>query len=270
MRSATILSLCLSLAAVPRISLAEETIDARAQFLRGVELFQGGDYEAAAGAFRRSYEATPAPIALFNLAMCQRELFQYLESIDTLEQYLARHGETLPPDQTAEARRFIEEMAARIGTVRVTVEPADATVTVDDAEVPAAQLSSLRLRAGSHRIAARAPGHEEAAETFQVVAQRVNEVRLVLAPIETPAAIEPVAPPPDLTGPPEPPQTPPEERDIVPDDTPATERPPVHRRWGFWVGMIGAAVAVGLGVGLGVGLSQGDEAPEADVHTRLP
>jgi hypothetical protein len=252
-----IVVLVLSIAAFPGGAHAEGAADARALFQSGVELFQGGDYAAAAGAFRASYEASPAPIALLNLAMCQRELFQYVESIDTLEQVLAHGAEALPPDQAAAARRFIEEMTALLGTVRVAVEPADATVTVDEQEVPPAQLANLRLRAGPHRVAARAAGHEDAADVVQVVAQRVNEVRLVLAPIEGPADAEPLDGPQDS-------------RDVTLVEAPEPARPPVHRRWGFWLGMLGAAAAVGLGVGLGVGLSQDNETPGADLVTRLP
>ena len=257
---------CLVVLSAPAEVSAEEGADARALFLRGVELFQQGEYEEAAGAFRQSYASNPAPIALLNLAMCQRELFQYVESIDTLEQFLAMDPDSLRGDQVATARRFMDEMTARIGTVRISLEPAHAVVTVDDAEVPPANLSSLRLRAGPHRVSARAEGYEEVSEDIQVVAQRVTEVPLSLAVVQTPPVEEPPPPLPPLPVAPPPPTT--EVPDGATGDAP--ERTPVARRWGFWVGILGAAAAIGLGVGLGVGLSQGEEYPEADLETRLP
>jgi hypothetical protein len=107
-------------------------------------------------------------------------------------------------------------------------------------------------------------------EVVQVVAQRVNEVRLVLAPTERSADVEPAAPLPEATESPEPDGDLEDGRDVAPIETTESARPPVHRRWGFWLGMLGAAAAVGLGVGLGVGLSQDNETPGADLVTRLP
>lgn len=250
-----------TIAVMPHAACAEEArAEARELFLRGVALFESEDYESAAVAFHESFAANPEPIALYNYAMCQRELFRFLESIEALEQYLALGPDRIGAAEAREAQRLIAEMSAQLGTLQIVVEPRTATVSVDGVEVDSNHFSSLRLRAGPHQVEANADGHSPGSEQVMVIAQRVTEVHLALEPVEQTAPVEL-----ELT------DTEPgsiELSDVPADTEPAP--PLTRRRWRMWVGIIaGVVAAAGLGLGLGLGL-QDDDLPEGDLRMTLP
>lgn len=263
MRGLSIVLTVAFLVIAPQRGAAETAVEAtpRQMFLQGVELFGGEQYDAALELFERSYAANPVNLVLYNMAMCQRALFRYVESIDSFQRYLALGGDTIPAERQEEVQELIEEMSVQLGILHLVVEPEGASVLVDGRAVGAEHLSRLRLRSGLHDVVVRAPGFRDLQREIRVEPQRVTEVRVQLAPeieeIETPMPDEPVEVSPV---------------DPVPEplDTPPEERRGVHRQWWFWT-IVGVVVAGGaLGLGLGLGLDGDDPLAGADRDWRLP
>ncbi len=250
------------LGAAPRLGAAEQEEESPRQvFLRGVELFGEEQYEAALDLFEGSYAVNPVNLVLYNIAMCQRALFRYVESIDSFQRYLAIGGGEVPADRREEVEGLIEEMRVQIGTLQLTVEPDHASVLVDGQPVATEHLGRLRLRSGLHEVLARAPGFQEEALRVRVEPQRVNEVRLILSPVAD--GDDPEGPGDGVVVVPVEPEQPLEE-------PPPDERRGVHRQWWFWT-VIGVVVVGGaLGLGLGLGLDRDDPLDGADLDWRVP
>lgn len=223
---------------VPGLARAEEDPEdprTRELFERGVELFATEEYEAALDAFQQAYELEPSGPVLYNIAMCQMALLRYVESIDTFNRYLELAGADVDDERRAEIDASIVEMEARLGEVRLSVEPpSDVEVIIDDESVPQEYWSRLRIRAGRHAIRVTAPRFLEETRQVDIPSGGVTEITIVLQP-----------------------------------DPAFVERTPIVRRWWFWT-IIGVVV-VGTAVGLGVGLtSQGVELGQGDWDVRLP
>lgn len=237
---------------------AEDESSAADLFRRGVDRFGQEEYEGALELFERSHAVSPVNLVLYNIGMCQRALFRYVESIETFERYLAVGGDDIPTDRRDEVRVLVEEMSALVGSLEITVSPAQAEVLVDDRRVAPEQLERLRLRSGLHTVRARAEGFEEVVREVHVEPQVMTEVMLALPPSERgdeEAVLDVV-----------------EAEDAAPLDEPSPleSRRGVHRQWWFWTVIGGVVLATGLGLGLGLGLERDDPMADAEIQWRLP
>jgi len=228
---------------------------ARELFVQGVEAFGAEEYPAALEAFEASYEANPVNSVLYNIAMCQRALFRYADSIGSFERYLDRGGDRVSEERRAEVVELVAEMDARLGRLTIEVRPGSAEVLLDGEPVPPDHREALRLTPGSHAVAARAPGFEELTREVEIEAGRLTAIALglVAVPLDDPPGDGGAL----VTG------------DAGPDGGDAGSIA-IHRRWWFWVAVIGAAAVVGLGIGLGLGLSQQDGVGSGDWGVELP
>jgi hypothetical protein len=233
----TVLSL---FSASVEVAAQESRDQARSLFEQGVELFGQEQYDQALQLFQASYDLNPALIALFNIAMCQRALELYAESIESFERYLEMGGDQVDEELRAEVRTHIEEMRSRQRALRVNMVPSDAEVLVDGNPVPADWGGVLRLPPGTYEIVARARGYDDHRQMVTISGPRVTDIQIEL---------ERVAPPPPPNG--------------------QTEQLWRGRRlWWLWT-VIAVAVVGGTAAGLAVGLS-GDDTRPMDVEVKLP
>jgi len=64
-----------------------ELSESRSLFQVALRSFQGGDYAAAAEAFRTAYERSCKPAILYNLAVCYERMGEPRVAADVYEQY---------------------------------------------------------------------------------------------------------------------------------------------------------------------------------------
>jgi len=74
-------------------------------------VYEAGDVAGAAGLFQQSVDLRPNATALYNLAMCRRELGQKELAVAAFQRYVDLRGAELP----AEERSEIEGMVAELG-----------------------------------------------------------------------------------------------------------------------------------------------------------
>jgi hypothetical protein len=168
----------------PGATPAGVTEAARAHFKTGIRLFQAQTYEGALAEFEASYELKPGPGSLQNIALCQKALSRYADAVDSLTRLLARHGAELSGAERNAAERARDELAALVGSVRLTVEPPNADVTLDGKVLPpAARTATLRLNTGEHTFGASAPGYASVTKSVRVTsAHEELPVELTLTP----------------------------------------------------------------------------------------
>ena len=147
--------------------------EARAQFARGVSAYDAKDYAIALDAFRAAYAEKASPGIERNIALCLRAMHRNAEAVDTLEDMLARGGESLDAHTREAAQKAIDEMTASLATIRIRAilqtpdTPAgrsharEVQLSVDDVDVPPEKRASVRLDPGDHTIRARANGFAE-------------------------------------------------------------------------------------------------------------
>ena len=107
---------------------ATDREEARALFAAGQAAVDGGRWTDALDSFRRAYELTQAPSALFNAAFALRALGRYREAEVAFEELLALEGTRRA--MRTEATGYLTEVRGRIAHLALEGLPEDAITTV--------------------------------------------------------------------------------------------------------------------------------------------
>jgi hypothetical protein len=112
----------------------DEKAEARTLYLKGVDLVQQAHWAEALAAFESSAKLFPHATTTFNIGACERALGRYARARGTLSRALeesAASGGQMPEGLISDAKAFIGEIDGLLAHVTVTLEPADAAITVD-------------------------------------------------------------------------------------------------------------------------------------------
>jgi hypothetical protein len=132
---------------------ADDAETAKAKFNAGVAMFQRENYPAALKAFEDSYRLNPKLSVLYNIAMCQKALFRYVDSIKTFNRYLSKGEGQIPTTKKSKALAAVDEMKLLVGTLIVENAPAEAEVLVDGEKVGILPLASpVMVDPGDHTV----------------------------------------------------------------------------------------------------------------------
>ena len=161
---------------------AAATAEARRHFKLGIKLYQDTNYAGALAEFEAAYAAKPGAGSLQNVALSQKALFRYREAASTLTQLLATHASELSAGEQTAVRDAITELNGLVGSIVVTVDPADAKVTLDGRPVsPSEMHAGIDLNVGEHSLVADLPGYARLARVISVPSgQRQLPVELKL------------------------------------------------------------------------------------------
>jgi tetratricopeptide (TPR) repeat protein len=199
------LALCcilLTAAAAPASAAAQPTAqrDARAEAIRkygeGSKAFEQKRYKDAIDLFLEADALSPSPALAYNTALAYEAMGDAASALRWAREYLRRAPSA---DDRKQVQTSIEKLEARLrekGIQQVTVlsTPPGATVVVDDRPLGVTPWTG-ELRPGSHRVALRLAGHQQAERTFELRADRALELTLSLeveeAPRVVPTAIRP-------------------------------------------------------------------------------
>lgn len=157
---------------------ASEAVLAREQFRAGVQAAQDGRWQDAADAFQRSYELSPRPLTLLNLAGAYAQTAHLVEAVEAYRMFLMeRQGVTARMRADAEAQ--LADIEPRVPRARISVmgiEEGD-VVRLDEYELSAASLEQpLPVNPGAHTVMLERPGHEPIVVTFQAEESAVADV----------------------------------------------------------------------------------------------
>jgi hypothetical protein len=189
-RPLALLTLLLSLLAMSRPAAAEEpgaVASAREHFLRGVDLYQDGDYEAALADFEQAYELAPHWGLLYNIGRVRAELHAYPAAVEALERYLREGGREVPADRRGEVQREVARLRGLVGRVVLEVErPAVTVVYVDGTEAGSTPMEGpLLVAAGRRTIEIRAEGFMPFRREIAVAGGTEERLRIALTPAAT-------------------------------------------------------------------------------------
>jgi hypothetical protein len=109
---------------------ADKKEQARVHFLKGLELVQAEDWNAALAEFLTSRELFPTQVALKNAAITFRQLKRNAEALEMYRELLAKFGSKLSADDKAATDRAIADLGNRVAEVEVTGAEPGASVCV--------------------------------------------------------------------------------------------------------------------------------------------
>ncbi len=154
---------------------------AREEGRRGLELVAVEDYPGALAAFEKAYELFPTTGSLFNIGMCKKALFQYVEADETFEKFLAEADEESHGEMIEQASAAREEMKNLGAAITFEGAPDGAEVLLGGKLVGATPLkSSLAVNPGNHVIGVSCEGFESFELELTVTSGREVVVAVVM------------------------------------------------------------------------------------------
>jgi len=187
--SLIVVFLVVTLAAPALADPQSDKKEANRHFKNGVSLFDENKYAEALAEFERAYTLMPHPLVLYNLANAHRALSQYDEAVTYYQRLLAEGPGEVDKKTLAKGKKELDDLMRMVAQVTISVEPADAAVTIDGKE-RAAGGAPLILAPGDHAVEARKDGHQPGRRAFRVAAGDKLTVELKLE-------VQPAEPPPD-------------------------------------------------------------------------
>jgi hypothetical protein len=168
---------------------------AKKAFDAGQKAYEAGDYAAAYASFKAANELVPSPDAEFWSAMSLAKDGKTNEAIEALDRFLNNpESSKVGEANLALAKNMVEELRAKlVGELKLTTEPAGASVTVDGVAQTDPTPLTLKLAPGPHKVSVQAPGHKPEELEIEISAGQSVERTLTLAAEPPP---QPVAPPP--------------------------------------------------------------------------
>lgn len=172
---------------------AESRERSRTAFRKGVAQLRAQDWGAARASFEIAWGLYPHPSILLNLGIARLRTDDPVRAEQDLVRFLSEDVGA-SADELASAREALAEVRTKLGTLRVTVAPAAARVSVDGKAVEtvrradpgsAAVVAELRTKPGRHAVAVEAEGHTPEKRDVDVVAKGEAAVSITLAAVDT-------------------------------------------------------------------------------------
>jgi hypothetical protein len=164
---------------------ADDKARAKELFSRGMELVKSDNYPAALDAFQKSYELYPKAALLFNIAMCQKALYRYVDSMKTFGRYLEETGEDVDPKMRSAVESAMDEMESLVGKLHIKNPPDGAEVLVDGKSLGSAPFADdLVLDPGQHTVQVELNGYKPLRLDVTVASGAVVPVRASLEQVE--------------------------------------------------------------------------------------
>jgi hypothetical protein len=163
-----------------RAAAQRATEEAEREYKLGYHALRDGDCAAALVHYRRSYELSPRPRTLFNMAVCEEELGLTVDAWHRYRAFLAA-AEDRDAKIVVKARARIEALRATLtGKVAVSSNPPGATVSVDGGETRGVTPITLALAPGEHTIRLTMPAADPVERTVEVVPDQLETIALTL------------------------------------------------------------------------------------------
>jgi len=137
-------------------------------FKKGKVAFNAGKYNDALRIYTEAWSLKQSPDIAANLAQTESELGKHRDAAEHFAFALAH----LLPSSTDEQQQALAEGLAQekkeIGSLHVTLEPADSVLTIDDAPVTVPPSGDVFLEPGEHGVAVTHEGYEPSQQTVRL------------------------------------------------------------------------------------------------------
>lgn len=147
-------------ASAPAIGTADEGVraQARARFQRGVEMIRNGQWSEAIAELEVARDLRATPPVHYNLALAQRAVGRYRAAAQSLRAFLRTVSASADPALVSQAESLLQDSAAAVCRLEITVDQPMAIVRVDGSVVDLTR-GAIDLDPGEHTVAASAEGY---------------------------------------------------------------------------------------------------------------
>jgi len=176
-------------------------------FKKGKLAFNDGKYADALRIYSEAWHLKQSPDIAANLAQTESELGKHRDAAEHFDFALAHLLPSTTDEQKKALADGLELEKKEIGTLHVTLEPADATLNVDDTPVTLPVSGDIFVEPGEHRCSVTREGYETNQQSAQVSKGGSQVLWIKLLPVGgAPATAAPssggTASVPDATAPP--------------------------------------------------------------------
>lgn len=156
-------------------------VDAQSLMQSGVKLLEAKDYLGALVVFKDAYARFPSAKILLNIGTTLNLLDRKAEAANTYQRYL--DSPEADPAKVPDVRAALAELDRAVGTLEITIEPADAQVQIaDGAWQPAASVRAYRVEHGQFTVRARKDGFNPEAKSASIRGGEKTGVSISLTP----------------------------------------------------------------------------------------
>ncbi len=163
-------------------------------FAEGIEAMEAKDWKTAERIFLGLWAEWQSYDVALTLGQIELKLEKYRDAAEHIAYGLRHIAPREDPAVIDAANKGLARAKTFIGTVRITAEPPDAEVLVDDVTIPAWADGEVFLEPGEHRVRARAGGGAVVEETFWVAAGDLRALYLNTEEARRTAAAAPEPP----------------------------------------------------------------------------
>lgn len=221
----------------PKPAKTPEQKEADRHFKSGVALFGEQKFGEALAEFERAYEIAPAPIVLYNIAACHRELSHYAEAVKYYRRFLDEGQDKAPADRIVAAKAELDGILQRIARVTVNA-PDGAEVLVDGKSIGTMPLDMpLIVAPGEHKVVVHLDGKKDGDKNLRVASGDEVEVKIKLGDLPKESV------PTEAVG----------EREAAPPPPPAAKRFAIGAAFATNVARVGETGVPSLGLGAAIG-----------------
>jgi hypothetical protein len=191
MNAASLVLLALVAQATPPSASPEARARAQVLLKEGAKFYEKGELASALEKFNQAYAEFQSPKLLFNIGQASRDLGRLAEAMDAFGHFLTEATDA-PPDMTAEAKKSVAELEAKLGKLRIQCSTPGAEISVDGKPVGVVPITDfIWVMPGKHQVTARHPDTAPAIEDVEVNANWVHAVVISLQPLARVVATEP-------------------------------------------------------------------------------
>jgi hypothetical protein len=159
-------------------------------FKKGKVAFNSGKYNDALRIYTEAWSLKQSPDIAANLAQTESELGKHR---DAAEHFAFALGHLLPSSTDEQKQALADGLAIEkkeIGSLHVTLEPADSVLTIDDAPVTVPASGDIFVEPGEHGIAVSHPGYEPNQQTIRLSRGTAQVLWIKLTEVGGPATSE--------------------------------------------------------------------------------
>jgi len=156
---------------------------AREHFMRGVELYRSGAYDASLAEFTRAYEAAPNYRILYNLAQIRAQQQDYVQALELFGRFAREGRGELSEARAADVAAEMAELRRRVAQLNIETNVEGATLIINDSRTASLPLPGpLAINAGVYQLRVQKLGRIPVTQTVTVAGGESPLVRFELLP----------------------------------------------------------------------------------------
>ena len=135
--------------------------EAKERFLKGIELVQAENWDAALAEFLASRELYPTKVAVKNAATSLQQLKRYGDAISMYREMLQQFSSSMTPEEKKSTEDAIANLRSFVGEIDVETRERDSMVVIDGTQRGTTPLAEpIMVNAGTHTVRVSKEGFE--------------------------------------------------------------------------------------------------------------